>query len=241
MLTVYLSPSLLLTETLLAKLQLDYNYIQLYNYNQFSSLLEHLKLSARKDLGKMAHIMRIMKTIEYMKSVWARKGNSALSLLIHQMGDMMLVDLPNSKGGTWESQAPVGSVRLLHSRYLRKCRSPNSFQLREAHGKPAPNGPTYLKDGVCSASGSSWGSLGHSKLSLKKIAQSQSCGSAAALEEIESIPRGSKSSLVFPKGLATPPGAAAEERQEELRKRPWKHQKGDRKCEAESLASEEEM
>ncbi|XP_025071743.1 testis-expressed protein 15 isoform X1 [Alligator sinensis] len=56
-----------------------------YNYNQFSLLLEHLMLTARKDLGKMAHIMKIMKTIEHMKFLCAKKGKSVLSVLIHQM------------------------------------------------------------------------------------------------------------------------------------------------------------
>uniref|UniRef100_A0A8C8S7W0 Testis expressed 15, meiosis and synapsis associated n=1 Tax=Pelusios castaneus TaxID=367368 RepID=A0A8C8S7W0_9SAUR len=56
-----------------------------YNYNQFSLLLENLMLAARKDLGKMAHIMKIMKTIEHMKFACAEKGKSVLSLLIYQM------------------------------------------------------------------------------------------------------------------------------------------------------------
>ncbi|CAM4557610.1 unnamed protein product [Caretta caretta] len=56
-----------------------------YNYNQFSLLLENLMLAARKDLGKMAHIMKIMKTIELMKFACAKKGKSVLSLLIYQM------------------------------------------------------------------------------------------------------------------------------------------------------------
>ncbi|KAH0628494.1 hypothetical protein JD844_009756 [Phrynosoma platyrhinos] len=55
------------------------------NYNQFSSLLEKLTLGERKDLGKMAHIMKIMKTIEHMKFVCSEQRKSPLLLVIHQM------------------------------------------------------------------------------------------------------------------------------------------------------------
>ncbi|XP_061491915.1 testis-expressed protein 15 isoform X2 [Rhineura floridana] len=55
------------------------------NYNQFSSLLEKLMLAEKKDLGKMAHIMKIMKTIEHMKFVCSEQGKSPLPLVIYQM------------------------------------------------------------------------------------------------------------------------------------------------------------
>ncbi|XP_065261863.1 testis-expressed protein 15 [Emys orbicularis] len=89
-----------------------------YNYNQFSLLLENLMLAARKDLGKMAHIMKIMKTIEHMKFACAKKGKSVLSLLIYQMlnnwrktcqlkrkGDMKM-HLTKTKKSVCETQAP---------------------------------------------------------------------------------------------------------------------------------------
>nr|XP_060616908.1 testis-expressed protein 15 [Anolis sagrei ordinatus] len=55
------------------------------NFNQFSSLLEKLMLAERKDLGKIAHIMKIMKTIEHMKFVCSEQGKSPLPVVIHQM------------------------------------------------------------------------------------------------------------------------------------------------------------
>ncbi|XP_062984513.1 testis-expressed protein 15 [Elgaria multicarinata webbii] len=55
------------------------------NYSQFSLLLEKLMLAERKDLGKMAHIMKIMKTIEHMKFVCSEQGKSPLPLVIYQM------------------------------------------------------------------------------------------------------------------------------------------------------------
>uniref|UniRef100_A0A8D2JC31 Testis expressed sequence 15 domain-containing protein n=1 Tax=Varanus komodoensis TaxID=61221 RepID=A0A8D2JC31_VARKO len=55
------------------------------NYNQFSSLLEKLMLAERKDLGKMAHVMKIMKTIEHMKFICSEQGKSPLPLIICQM------------------------------------------------------------------------------------------------------------------------------------------------------------
>lgn len=55
------------------------------NYNQFSLLLEKLMLSDIKDFGKMAHIMKIMKTIEHMKFVCIEQGRSPLPVVILQM------------------------------------------------------------------------------------------------------------------------------------------------------------
>ncbi|XP_067413460.1 testis-expressed protein 15 [Emydura macquarii macquarii] len=94
-----------------------------YNYNQFSLLLENLMLSARKDLGKMAHIMKIMKTIEHMKFACAKKGKSILSLLIYQMlnnwrktcqlkrkGDMKM-HLTKTKKSVCETKASVSDIK----------------------------------------------------------------------------------------------------------------------------------
>ncbi|KAM6473013.1 testis-expressed protein 15 isoform 2-T2 [Liasis olivaceus] len=55
------------------------------NYNQFSSLLEKLMLAEKKDLGKMAHIMKVMKSIEHMKFICSEQGKSPLPVVIHQM------------------------------------------------------------------------------------------------------------------------------------------------------------
>nr|XP_034953071.1 testis-expressed protein 15 [Zootoca vivipara] len=55
------------------------------NYNQFSSLLDKLMMCERKDIGKMAHIMKIMKTIEHMKFVCSKQEKSPLPLVIYQM------------------------------------------------------------------------------------------------------------------------------------------------------------
>ncbi|XP_053226387.1 testis-expressed protein 15 [Podarcis raffonei] len=56
-----------------------------YNYNQFSSLLDKLMMCERKDLGKMAHVMKIMKTIEHMKFICSKREKSPLPLVIYQM------------------------------------------------------------------------------------------------------------------------------------------------------------
>ncbi|KAJ7335846.1 hypothetical protein JRQ81_013787 [Phrynocephalus forsythii] len=55
------------------------------NYKQFSTLLEKLMLAERKDIGKMAHIMKIMKTIEHMKFICSEQDKSPLPLVIYQM------------------------------------------------------------------------------------------------------------------------------------------------------------
>uniref|UniRef100_A0A8C6XVV4 Testis expressed sequence 15 domain-containing protein n=1 Tax=Naja naja TaxID=35670 RepID=A0A8C6XVV4_NAJNA len=55
------------------------------NYNQFSLLLEKLMLSEKKDVGKMAHIMKVMKTIAHMKFICSEQGKSPLPVVIHQM------------------------------------------------------------------------------------------------------------------------------------------------------------
>ncbi|XP_036911214.1 testis-expressed protein 15 [Sturnira hondurensis] len=56
-----------------------------YNYNQFSTLLKNLLAASRKDLGKMAHTVKVMKTIEYMKIVCAKNAELTLSFLLCQM------------------------------------------------------------------------------------------------------------------------------------------------------------
>ncbi|XP_060092959.1 testis-expressed protein 15 isoform X2 [Heteronotia binoei] len=56
-----------------------------YNYEQFYSLLEKLLLEDRKDLGKMAHIMKILKTIEHMKFTCTKQEKPPLHLVIYQM------------------------------------------------------------------------------------------------------------------------------------------------------------
>ncbi|KAJ6653476.1 hypothetical protein lerEdw1_009148 [Lerista edwardsae] len=55
------------------------------NYNQFSLLLEKLMMSDTKDFGKMAHIMKIMKTIEHMKFICTEQGKSPLPVVLFQM------------------------------------------------------------------------------------------------------------------------------------------------------------
>ncbi|XP_051822691.1 testis-expressed protein 15 [Antechinus flavipes] len=56
-----------------------------HNYNQFSELLQNLTLASRKDLGKMAHIMKVMKTIQYLKVSCAKMGSCNVSLFTCQM------------------------------------------------------------------------------------------------------------------------------------------------------------
>ncbi|XP_032069247.1 testis-expressed protein 15 isoform X2 [Thamnophis elegans] len=55
------------------------------NYSQFSKLLEKLMTSRQKDLGKMAHVMKVMKTIAHMKFICSEQGKSPLPVVIHQM------------------------------------------------------------------------------------------------------------------------------------------------------------
>ncbi|XP_056659695.1 testis-expressed protein 15 isoform X2 [Monodelphis domestica] len=56
-----------------------------HNYELFAVLLKNLTLASQKDLGKMAHVMRVMKTIEYLKVSCAKMGWCELSLLTCQM------------------------------------------------------------------------------------------------------------------------------------------------------------
>ncbi|CAH2292498.1 testis-expressed sequence 15 isoform X2 [Pelobates cultripes] len=56
-----------------------------YNYNQFSDLLGLLMSAPKKDLGKMAHTMKVMKTIEIMKDAFLKPDNTAFDLIICQM------------------------------------------------------------------------------------------------------------------------------------------------------------
>ncbi|XP_006834588.1 PREDICTED: testis-expressed sequence 15 protein [Chrysochloris asiatica] len=56
-----------------------------YNYSQFSTLLKNIMASPRKDLGKMAHIMKVMKTIEHMKIICTKNAKLAISFILCQM------------------------------------------------------------------------------------------------------------------------------------------------------------
>ncbi|XP_055972877.1 testis-expressed protein 15 [Sorex fumeus] len=56
-----------------------------YNYNQFSTLLKNIMTAHRKDLGKMAHITKVMKTIEHMKIICAKKDTLTISFILCQM------------------------------------------------------------------------------------------------------------------------------------------------------------
>ncbi|KAM5191545.1 testis-expressed protein 15 [Mantella aurantiaca] len=56
-----------------------------YNYNQFSDFLEILMSSPKKDLGKMAHTMKIMKTIELAKALNDQNNNSPFDLITCQI------------------------------------------------------------------------------------------------------------------------------------------------------------
>uniref|UniRef100_A0A2K6TNS2 Testis expressed 15, meiosis and synapsis associated n=2 Tax=Saimiri boliviensis boliviensis TaxID=39432 RepID=A0A2K6TNS2_SAIBB len=56
-----------------------------YNYNQFSTLLKNIMSAPRKDLGKMAHIMKVMKTIEHMKIICAKNAELTISFILCQM------------------------------------------------------------------------------------------------------------------------------------------------------------
>ncbi|KAJ8782230.1 hypothetical protein J1605_010209 [Eschrichtius robustus] len=56
-----------------------------YNYNQFSTLLKNVMAVPRKDLGKMAHITKVMKTIEHMKIICAKDAKLTISFILCQM------------------------------------------------------------------------------------------------------------------------------------------------------------
>ncbi|XP_023439456.2 testis-expressed protein 15 [Dasypus novemcinctus] len=56
-----------------------------YNYNQFSTLLKNIMAAPRKDLGKVAHIMKVMKTIEHMKIICTKNAKLTISYIFYQM------------------------------------------------------------------------------------------------------------------------------------------------------------
>lgn len=56
-----------------------------YNYTQFSTLLKNVMAAPRKDLGKMAHVMKVMKTIEDMKIICAKNAKLTISFVLCQM------------------------------------------------------------------------------------------------------------------------------------------------------------
>uniref|UniRef100_A0A8C6CJ30 Testis expressed 15, meiosis and synapsis associated n=1 Tax=Moschus moschiferus TaxID=68415 RepID=A0A8C6CJ30_MOSMO len=55
------------------------------NYSQFSTLLGSITATPRKDLGKMVHIMKVMKTIEHMKIICVKNAQLTMSFILCQM------------------------------------------------------------------------------------------------------------------------------------------------------------
>ncbi|KAM4836768.1 testis-expressed protein 15 isoform 2-T4 [Thomomys bottae] len=55
------------------------------NYSQFSMLLKNTMSVPQKDLGKVAHITKVMKTIEYMKIICAKDAKLTTSFILHQI------------------------------------------------------------------------------------------------------------------------------------------------------------
>ncbi|XP_044911273.1 testis-expressed protein 15 isoform X5 [Felis catus] len=56
-----------------------------YSHNQFSALLKNIMAAPRKDFGKMAHIMKVMKTIEHMKIICTKNAELTISFILCQM------------------------------------------------------------------------------------------------------------------------------------------------------------
>ncbi|KAM6149596.1 testis-expressed protein 15 [Erethizon dorsatum] len=56
-----------------------------HNYSQFSTLLKNKMSVPQKDLGKIAHIMKVMKTIEHMKIICAKNAKLTTSFILCQM------------------------------------------------------------------------------------------------------------------------------------------------------------
>ncbi|XP_004633405.2 testis-expressed protein 15 isoform X2 [Octodon degus] len=56
-----------------------------HNYSQFSTLLKNIMSFPQKDLGKIAHIIKVMKTIEYMKIICAKNAKLTTSFILYQM------------------------------------------------------------------------------------------------------------------------------------------------------------
>ncbi|KAM9295735.1 testis-expressed protein 15 [Morus bassanus] len=95
------------------------------DHNGFMGLLGCLKSAARKDLGEMAHIVRMMNTIEHRKLLRAREGHLVLLLPVHQMlrnwrkihlceiRGTVAARLPSSRGGVSESQTSACNLKLL--------------------------------------------------------------------------------------------------------------------------------
>ncbi|XP_078533662.1 testis-expressed protein 15 [Lissotriton helveticus] len=56
-----------------------------YSYNTFATLMENLMIAPKKDLGKMAHVMKVMKSIEYLKCATAKLGKTHFPVVLLQI------------------------------------------------------------------------------------------------------------------------------------------------------------
>ncbi|XP_068089805.1 testis-expressed protein 15 [Hyperolius riggenbachi] len=104
-----------------------------YNYNQFSDFLSILMSASKKDLGKMAHTMKIMKTIELSKTVTFKPGNSPFELVTCQILQNRL------KHNDRVNKKQEGSkAKMLNVPMKRKCasfeyNSPKKIKLQVIH------------------------------------------------------------------------------------------------------------
>ncbi|XP_075413344.1 testis-expressed protein 15 [Tenrec ecaudatus] len=55
------------------------------NYSRVSALLKNVMAAPQRDVGKVAHVMKVMKTIEHMKMICAKDAKLATSFILCQM------------------------------------------------------------------------------------------------------------------------------------------------------------
>lgn len=109
-----------------------------HNYRQFSDFLGILMSSPKKDLGKMAHTMMIMKTIELAKALNDKNNNSPFDIITCQIlhnrmkSDCMVKKTPNEgKAKKLNDQSPR----------KRKCTSPEAVSPKKKVLYPCEKSP----------------------------------------------------------------------------------------------------
>ncbi|XP_068960953.1 testis-expressed protein 15 [Petaurus breviceps papuanus] len=107
-----------------------------HNYNQFAVLLKNLTLASQKDLGKMAHVMKIMKTIEHLKVSCVQMGSCDISLLTCQM-------FSNAEKAHQQEKEKTRVIPKKKSRKVTRKRGPSRRASASRSGEP-------LKDPVVS-------------------------------------------------------------------------------------------
>ncbi|XP_040850188.1 testis-expressed protein 15 [Ochotona curzoniae] len=96
------------------------------NYSQFSALLKNVMAAPQKDLGKMAHILKVMKTIEHLKIICIKNAELTNSFTLCQMiNNRRSIPKLNRNGNTQPIKSNIISNTSIKMPSASECETKN--------------------------------------------------------------------------------------------------------------------